>query len=292
MVRFLNTTQARGEVERMLTNAQSSIVIISPFIKIHDALVSRLRDAAVNRNVRVSLVCRADDLRPQEKRKIEQIPNLQLYFNEKVHAKCFYNEVYMVIGSLNLYDSSTGDNREMGVLLSSEEVDDTNAFDDARNEAEFIIRESSLSKNECNTASERANPEDNVLKKGPSAKSVSEPSLGGQYSSTKYVPDREIKKSKKSNSLLNRASTGIEKGISHLLGDYTSACRDNGYCLRCGTNIPQNAESPYCPACYRVWAKYKRSEFEEHFCHACGEQSSTSMKKPLCASCYQRTRAK
>lgn len=222
MVKFLNTTQARGEVESILTNARNYIVIVSPFIKINDDLISRLTDATVSRNVKITMVCREDDLRPEERKKVEQIPNLELCFNEKVHAKCFYNETYMVITSLNLYDSSTGDNREMGVLLSSGQPDDRSAFNDARNEAQFIIRESSQTKK------------------------------------------------------ASRMETGV----------------GNGHCLRCGNGIPLNVEAPYCPGCYRVWAKYKDDEFEEHFCHLCGAPADTSMKKPLCASCYKRTKRK
>jgi len=89
MVKFLNTTQARGEVESILTNARNYIVIVSPFIKINDDLISRLTDAAASKNVKITMVCREDDLRPEERKKVEQISNLKLCFNEKVHAKCF-----------------------------------------------------------------------------------------------------------------------------------------------------------------------------------------------------------
>jgi len=266
MVKFLNRTQARGEVESILTNARNDIVIVSPWININDDLISRLTDAGANRNVKMTMVCREKDLRPEVRKKVEQIPNLELYFNEKVHAKCFYNETYMVITSLNLYDSSTGDNWEMGVLLSSGQPDDKSAFNDAKNEAQFIIRESSQNKKASRIETKPVVPKANTLPK--------------------------VKKEKEPEALLERAISKIEKGLSDIIGDNSSRDVGNGHCLRCGNGIPLNVEAPYCPGCYRVWAKYKDDEFEEHFCHLCGEPADTSMKKPLCASCYKRTKRK
>ncbi len=144
MAKFLNTTQALGEVEGILTAAKTQIVLISPFIKINDELIARLTDSGTRRKVKIKLVCRESALKPEEKVKINQIDNLELLFNEKVHAKCFYNESFMVITSLNLYDSASGDNHEMGVLLSSKE--DEKAFIAAKDEAQYIIRESTQHK--------------------------------------------------------------------------------------------------------------------------------------------------
>jgi hypothetical protein len=145
MAKFLNTTQSRGEMEGILTNARNSVVIISPYIKINEDFISRLNDAAIRRKIKIRLVCRENKLRSEEYSKILQIPNLELFFNDRVHAKCFYNESCMVITSLNLYDSSLGDNREMGVLLNK--LEDKQAFNDAENEATFIMGESIKAQN-------------------------------------------------------------------------------------------------------------------------------------------------
>lgn len=252
MVEFLNTAQARGEIEGILTKAKTNIVIISPFIKINDDLVSRLNDAG-RRNVQITMVCREEDLRPEERTKIEETPNLELRFNERVHAKCFYNERCMVITSLNLYSSASGDNREMGVLLSNDIPEDRNALEDAKSEAQFIIRESSEARRIRNTS------------RKPSDKST---------------PSKKAKREGKS----------ILDELSDFLGMGTSIKRADGFCLRCKATIPLNPDAPYCPSCYRIWAKYKDDEFEEKFCHLCGQPASTSRSKPLCSSCYKRTK--
>jgi len=252
MVEFLNASQARGEIEGILTKAKTHIVVISPFIKINDDLVSRLDDAG-RRNLRITMVCREEDLKSEVRTKMEQIPNLKLHFNERVHAKCFYNERCMVITSLNLYSSASGDNREMGVLLNGDAPEDKKAIEDARSEAEFIIRESS-----------------DPRRIGPTSKNAS----------AKVSPDRETQGEQQ----------GVLGKLAGVLGLGTASEGNGGFCVRCKAAIALNPEAPFCPSCYRVWAKYKDDGFEEKFCHQCGQTASTSMGKPLCSSCFRRAR--
>lgn len=143
MVQFLNATQTFGEIQSIINQAtnRSSIVMISPFIKVNNLILDRLIDACKNRNVKITMICREDNLKPDERTRLESIgQNLTLISDEHVHAKCFYNDESMVIGSLNLYDSTTGINHEMGVLLRNDRDSDKEAFQEARNEAQFIMR--------------------------------------------------------------------------------------------------------------------------------------------------------
>jgi hypothetical protein len=80
MAVFLNTTQALGEVENILTTAKTQIVLISPFVKINEELIARLVDAGTRRKIKVKLVCRENDLKPEEKAKIKHIDNLELFW--------------------------------------------------------------------------------------------------------------------------------------------------------------------------------------------------------------------
>jgi phosphatidylserine/phosphatidylglycerophosphate/cardiolipin synthase-like enzyme len=146
MSKFLTATNTEAELESMLKKARGHLIIISPYIKPNDNLLSRLTDAAQNNRVSIQMVCREGDLTKDQRAKLEQIPNLELLFNELVHAKCFYDDKHMVITSRNLYDKSSGNNLEMGVLLNATFEGDSQAFHDAKKEAEFIIRQSSPSK--------------------------------------------------------------------------------------------------------------------------------------------------
>ena len=152
----------------------------------------------------------------------------------------------MVITSLNLLESSERKNREMGVLLSSEE--DANVFNEALSEAEFIVNRA-----------KKDSPIRNIIREAvKEAKAVvALPTVG------------DVRKAKTS----SRAST-------------------KGYCIRCEKSIPYDLKSPYCSRCYRVWSKFKDSNYEEEYCHKCGTPNeATTMKRPLCDSCYRKSRS-
>jgi hypothetical protein len=262
MVEFINASQARGAIERILSKAKYDMVMISPYIKINDDFISRLSDAG-QRKVKILMVCRHEDLKHGEREKLEQIPNLEIRFNERVHAKCFYNEDTMVISSLNLYDSSLGDNREMGVLLR--DVDgDKEAFVDAKSEAPFIIRE-------CQSDTSRAKPV-----------------VNGRNQTARQTTEH---KRKIEPQIVNEPSieNTIVKNLSNFFGISKSG-DETGHCIRCGANIPFKLEAPYCTDCYRTWVKYKDEDYKENNCLKCGKPEDTSMKRPLCISCYKKTK--
>ena len=136
MAKFLNTSKAYAGIEDIIDKARDRLVLISPYIKIPPLLLERLKYVD-RKGVKIVLVCRKKNLKSDVKSDLKQLKHLELVFDEDLHAKCFYNEESMVIGSLNLYDYSQQNNREMGILLSLK--DDCNLFNDARNEAEFMV---------------------------------------------------------------------------------------------------------------------------------------------------------
>ena len=94
--------------------------------------------------VKTTVVCHGKDLKDKERNELKQLQNVELRFDDHLHAKCFYNEKSMVITSLNLYDYSQQNNREMGILLNSDI--DTDVFNDAQREADFIVKNATLEK--------------------------------------------------------------------------------------------------------------------------------------------------
>ena len=253
MPRFLNTSLAYGEMLRIVTTTRKELVLISPYIKIPPEFLERLKD--VQKNINITIVCREEDLTNEQKDNLRQLDNLKLCFDKNLHAKCFYNEESMVIGSLNLYDHSVQNNHEMGILLNF--YDDTKVFNEARNEAGYIVRQA----------------EEVHLKKLPVLESVSLP----RQSNHSKISEKKTTESSNS-SILKDIGDFINKNLMQ-----------NGYCIRCGENIPQDVGKPYCKACYDKWSGWKNPEYEEGFCHSCGKKASTSMNKPQCRSCYRKS---
>ncbi|MFC1959066.1 phospholipase D family protein [Chloroflexota bacterium] len=137
MVAFLNKDAAYSEIVKIVSKAVNELVLITPYIKTPDDLLERLRDMD-RRGVKTIVACREKDLKPDEKSELKKLKYMDLRYDEDLHAKCFYNEESMVITSLNLYQHSQQNNREMGILLNSK--DDPDVFKEALNEAEFIVR--------------------------------------------------------------------------------------------------------------------------------------------------------
>jgi len=256
MVRFLNATQARGEIESIISNAKYNLSMISPYIRINDDFITRLTDACKTRQINVSLVCREKDLKPDERRKLESIPNLSVNFNERVHAKCFFNEDSMVITSLNLYESSMGDNREMGVLLKNSIESDKEAFEEAKREAQFILRETRLENNSVMARHTVSKVED--------------------INTKQHISRKE-----------NRNGQSLIEGITDLLG-LNKTGPTVGHCIRCGEGIAFALDAPYCIKHYKTWVRYKDEDYPEKYCLECGKPNVTSKKHPLCSKCNKK----
>ena len=64
--------------------------------------------------MKISVVYGKNQLEPDTFKKLTELKNAKLYYLNNLDAKCYFNEKSMVITSLNLYDFSEQNNREMG----------------------------------------------------------------------------------------------------------------------------------------------------------------------------------
>ncbi len=142
-VKFLTTLLASAKVEKIIREAKNKLILITPFLKLSNLFLERLIDAD-NRGVRIKLVYGKKELDAKEYDNLEHLNNLELFYCESLHAKCYFNENQMVITSLNLYDYSIKTNREMGVYIKKEENE--KLFNDAVAEANSIIQSSIVEK--------------------------------------------------------------------------------------------------------------------------------------------------
>jgi len=282
MVEFLNKDKAYAEIVEIVSKAHSKLVLISPYIKIPSDLLERLKYMD-GKGIKTTVVCKEKDLNAEVKSELKQLKNLDLRFDENLHAKCFYNEQSMVITSLNLYEHSQQNNREMGILLSSEE--DASVFSEALNEADFIVGRAKKTQSEF------------VAKKPQRATPQSTANI------TQGRKQESIVNTPKDNSVLGSIVRGVRDVIKELNTEADSRPRQTfrpakttrittlkGSCIRCGKSIPFNLYAPYCPDCFRVWNKLKNTDYEEEYCHRCGKPNElTTMDRPLCYSCFRRS---
>jgi RNA polymerase-binding transcription factor DksA len=135
MAEFYSTKGIAFRIEEIIVNAKSKVILMSPYLKISSIFLSRIKEAS-NRNVSITIIYGKDELKKEERESLSKIDNLELYFYKELHAKCYFNEKEMIITSMNLYDYSEMNNREMGVSLKKSE--DKEAFEKAYKEAKAI----------------------------------------------------------------------------------------------------------------------------------------------------------
>lgn len=122
MAKFLTTNGNSYYIEQIIVNAQNSITLVTPYLNLGNILVDRLKDADKN-GIKITLVYGKDELKVKEKKILYSLNNVEIYFCKDLHAKCYHNEEMMIVSSMNLYEFSEKNNREMGILIEKK-VDD------------------------------------------------------------------------------------------------------------------------------------------------------------------------
>jgi hypothetical protein len=114
MIKFLTTQGLNYYLEELLKNANSKIILISPFFKLHRRIKEILKNKK-QQGVGIFLVCRVNDLQ-------ESLVDYstQIFDAPTLHAKCYMNENEAILTSLNLYEFSQLNNEEMGIYVKNQ----------------------------------------------------------------------------------------------------------------------------------------------------------------------------
>ena len=138
------------EITKLIKEAKNELILIVPYIKTSENIFEALQVADSN-DVDIILIYRENKLTSKEKAKLLQLNNLTLLHHPNIHCKTYFNGELLIIGSMNLYEYSEKNNREMGVLFHSNDIDSSEntgssiiadsytLFDDAKIEMKEII---------------------------------------------------------------------------------------------------------------------------------------------------------
>lgn len=137
MAKFLNTRKAIAAIEDLIKNAGVKLVLISPFLKLSKDFKELLTFRNNNDKI-TTVIFGKQELKPDEMKFLESLRFVILKFNEDLHAKCYVNEKQMIITSLNLYEFSMANNKEMGVLIDLDDPNDKSLYEEAYKEIEYI----------------------------------------------------------------------------------------------------------------------------------------------------------
>ena len=137
MAKFINTRKAVSEIEDLIKNAGERLILVSPYLK----LSKDFKELLTYRNSKdkiTTVIFGKQELKPEEMKFLQGLRFVILKYHEDLHAKCYLNDDKMVITSLNLYEFSMANNKEMGVLIDKSDPADTQLFEDAYKEVDYI----------------------------------------------------------------------------------------------------------------------------------------------------------
>jgi len=154
MAKFINTRKAVAAIEDLIKEAEEKLVLISPYLK----LSKDFKELLTYRNSKdkiTTIIFGKQELNPNEMKFLESLRFVILKYNQDLHAKCYVNDKQMIITSLNLYEFSMANNKEMGVLIDIEDENDKSLFEDASKEIDYI--DSTSERFKLNTETEQEN---------------------------------------------------------------------------------------------------------------------------------------
>lgn len=143
MAEFLTTKGIASKIENIIRKATGNVYLISPYLKLSQSFYERLQDAE-EKCVPMHIVYGKDELDKNEWQKIRSLKNIKLYFYKNLHAKCFANEQEMVITTMNMYEYSEHNNREMSISINKN--NDIDIYNDAFEEIKSIIKSADIEK--------------------------------------------------------------------------------------------------------------------------------------------------
>lgn len=138
MPKYLRTSGISACVEELIREARERLYIISPYLKLSDNIKELLNDKE-REKTEVRIIFGKQELNPTEMKYLQNLRYVRLYFSKNLHAKCYLNEKKMVISSMNLYEFSQQNNREMGILIDRENDADKQVYEDAWRDIESIL---------------------------------------------------------------------------------------------------------------------------------------------------------
>lgn len=283
MAKFISGKDLEDAVYDIIWEAQETLLIVSPFIKLDDYFKKLFDKHLNNPKIHFLIVFGKNEkevsrsLSKSDFEYFKNFLNISIVYVPNLHAKYYGNEKKGVITSINLYDYSFKNNIEFGVYS---EISILNSF------------ASSSDKDAWQTCHQIAEQNEAVFIRRPMyEKNLLSALLGKSYIKSETLLD--VTDKFYSNTFRH---TNVVKTISDFqdeleLGSQSSQrpIREEadiaimGFCIRTGDKIPFNLKRPYSEKSYRSWVQYGNIDYPENYCHKTGQQSrgNTSMRKPV-----------
>lgn len=137
MAKFLDTTGVSYHLQQLINQAQDTLILISPYLKINERLRQSLDDKD-RMKIDIRVVYGKNELQPDQINWLKSLKSVRTSFCENLHAKCYLNENEAIVTSMNLYEFSQVNNQEMGIYVTR--ADDPQLYDEIYAEVRRLIR--------------------------------------------------------------------------------------------------------------------------------------------------------
>lgn len=120
-VDFLFDNQLIAAVENLIRNSKHKLILISPFIDLDKRIKDALAEKKGLHNFELFVLFGKNDgnyLKSIKKESLDflmEFPNIEIRYNDRLHAKFYENDFEYIMTSLNLYDYSLAKNIEVGI---------------------------------------------------------------------------------------------------------------------------------------------------------------------------------
>jgi phosphatidylserine/phosphatidylglycerophosphate/cardiolipin synthase-like enzyme len=257
MPTLLNRFEIHDRIIDMIKTAETQLILISPYIKLHEDYKKALMKRIDDHELEITIVFgknpehKSKSMRISDMHFFKQLPNITIRYCEKLHAKLYANDHYTLLASMNLHSFSAETNFEAGVLCKASLIKDLIGLGG-------II--SGLSKGSLD-AQVFEFMETILNKYSPRIYFQRIPTYEKKFMNDVYLCSKTVKD----------------------CDDDFEPIKRIGYCIRTGQQIPFNPEKPFSAEGYKKWAEWENKNYKEKFCHFSGEPSAgqTSFAKPI-----------
>lgn len=130
MAKFLTTTDIAAELRNLITEADKTLFLVSPYLQISPDFQELLTSREKKKKETI-IIYGKNELTPDQLKFLTSLRYLYLKFYEKLHAKCYINDAKLIITSMNFYEYSMINNKEMGVIYDISDMADKEIYDKA-----------------------------------------------------------------------------------------------------------------------------------------------------------------
>ena len=284
MATFLTGNELNATLESIFESATEYLILISPYIKLHERYSSALKEKRDNPGLKMTIVFGKNEDDLSRSMKVEdfnffkEFPNIEIRYEKRLHAKYYASQDAAILTSMNLYNYSQDNNIEAGVLtvrkgllgsLTNNLMTNVTGQDTLENQTadyfDRVIKQADL-----------------LFSKVPQYESTML-GLSKRYTKSVIETDKlsDFFNNKIKNDNLKKETFVPKPAVSHFVNHQPT--NKSGFCIRTGVQIPFNQKHPMSDIAFQSWKKFSNNEYPEKYCHFSGEQTNgeTTFSRPI-----------